>query len=417
MNSRLLNSLVLALSWCVGFKVNGADTNAPVIVSAASFDGQTIGVCFSEELYPASPTNVANYRISYTYTSFRLADTNFAVVEAVFSPDQRSVILKLSKRFPGVSFNLYANNVKDPAGNSRPTGSITAARSLSAPDIGQPGFDPLETGTFSNCELGAYEVVAGGSGLEGTNDSFHFIYEPSRGPSLILLGRVTSLEAANRYSSAGLMVRESLVAGSRFFSITVTPLNVPARDGNGNGANTVQLRYRDVTSGPSVELIPTNTISSLPYPDVWLQLFRGDRRCEARFSTNYLDWVVLGSFTFTDPFPDQVLAGMATFSHNNAPGFTTKATYSNAGLLRGDVFTGPELLAQRLGSNLLLQWTEPFEFPYFMLSSPVLASNIFWIPVTNQVSYQFTPSNVQASVTIPTGESAVRYFGLRMSRW
>jgi len=315
------------------------------------------------------------------------------------------------------------SNVRDTADNSVPTGFITHANNLSASDIGIPGVDPRETGSlffcgqlyFDDVDHG-FEVVAGGSGLEGTNDSFHFIYEPSRGPVLILRARVTALEAANRFSSAGLMVREDLSPGSRFFSITATPPDVPARDGSGNGANAVQVRYRDQSNGASAQLITTNTVGSLLYPDVWLEIFRGDRRCVARFSTNYLDWITLGEFTFYDPFPDQVLAGMTTFSHNNAAGFTTKATYLNAGLLRGDVFTGPQLLAQRSGSNLSLQWTEPFDFPYFILSSPVLASNIFWIPVTNQISYQFSSSNVQATVTVPTSD-APRFFGLRMSRW
>ena len=130
---------------------------------------------------------------------------------------------------------------------------------------------------------------------------------------------------------------------------------MPARDGSGNGANIVQIRYRDVPSGPSVEVTPTGRAIGLPYPDVWLQLHRSGQGCDASFSTNYLDWVLLGEFTFYNPFPDQVLAGMTTFSHNNAAGFTTKATYSNAGLLKGDVFTGPQLLArvarERLGAG------------------------------------------------------------------
>src|SRR5439155_18209027 len=152
-----------------------------------------------------------------------------------------------------------------------------------------------------------------------------------------------SLEAANPYSSAGLMVREDLSPGSRFFTVTVTPPDVPARDGSGNGANRVQIRYRDVPNGPSVELTTPSPVIGLPYPDVWLQLHRSGQGCDARFSTNYLDWITLGGFTFTHPFPDQILAGMATFSHKNSLGFTTKATYSNAGLLRGDVFQGPRL--------------------------------------------------------------------------
>jgi len=272
---------------------------------------------------------------------------------------------------------------------------------------GQLFFDDIEHG---------FEVVAGGSGLEGTNDSFHFIYEPSRAPSLTLLGRVTSLEAANRYSSAGLMVREDLSPGSRFFSVSATPPDVPARDGSGNGANTVQIRYRDVPNGPSVELTTTTPVTGVPYPDVWLELHRSGQGCDARFSTNYLDWITLGGFTFTDPFPDQVLAGMATFSHNDSPGFGTKASYSNAGLLKGDVFTGPQLLAQRSESNLVLQWSEPWEFPYFLLSAPEPSSAIFWELVTNQVTYQVTASNVQATVRIPIGNST-RFFVLQRSRW
>jgi len=107
---------------------------------------------------------------------------------------------------------------------------------------------------------------------------------------------------------------------------------------------------------------------------------------------------------------------MATFSHNNSPGFGTKATYLNAGLLKGDVFTGPQLLAQRSESNLVIQWSEPWTFPYFLLSAPELSAAIFWEPVTNQVSYQITSSNVQASITVPI-TSSTRFFGLRFSRW
>ena len=268
-----------------------------------------------------------------------------------------------------------------------------------------------------NCELGSFEVVAGGSGLESTNDSFHFVYEKPRSAALLFLARVTSLEAANRFSSAGLMVRDDLSPGSRFFSVTLTPPDVPARDGSGNGANTVEVRYRAVEGGPAAELAVTNLVAGLPYPDVWLELSLSGRSCSASFTTGQQGRILLGGFTFTHPFQNQVLAGLATFSHNNNVGFTTKASYSNAGLLRGDVFQGPRLFAEPSITNLVFTWTEPFEFPYFLLSAPEPSSAIFWEPVTNQVSYQFTSSNVQATVTVPIGESSAQYFGLRLSRW
>src|SRR6266540_3249592 len=45
------------LGCCTAFSLQAADTNPPVVVTAGCFDGQTIGVCFSEMLDPASATN------------------------------------------------------------------------------------------------------------------------------------------------------------------------------------------------------------------------------------------------------------------------------------------------------------------------------------------------------------------------
>ena len=415
-----LSEVYLVLTFCLGLMLHAADTNPPVVLSAASFDGQTIGIWFSEALNPASATNLANYRIADgdlppIHLPFRVSDASYAVVEAVLRPDQRSVILKLSNPFPGVSFHVNTKNIQDLAGNSALTGSITPASNIGAADIGNPGVDPKEPGNLFNGDLGSFEVVAGGSGLEGTNDSFHFIYETPRSAALLFLAHVTSLEAANRFSSAGLMVRDDLSPGSRFFSLTVTPPDVPARDGSGNGANTIEVRYRPVAGGPAAELAVTNLVAGLPYADMWLELSLGGRRCSASFIPGQQDRVQLGEFIFQDPFSNQVLAGLATFSHNNSPGFTTKATYSNAGLLRGDVFQGPRLFAEPSITNLVFTWTEPFEFPYFLLSAPEPRRDIFWEPVTNQVSYQFTSSNVQASVTVPIA-SSTRFFGLRFAR-
>src|SRR5947199_2874291 len=187
-----LKAVYSFFTFCLGLTLHAADTNPPVVLSAASFDGQTIGVCFSEALDPASATNLANYRIADgdlapIHLPFRVSDANYAVVEAVLRPDQRSVILKLSNPFPGVSFHVNTKNIQDLVGNSALTGSITPASNIGAADIGNPGVDPQEPGKLFNCDLGSFEVVAGGSGLEGTNDSFHFIYNtPIASGQLIL---------------------------------------------------------------------------------------------------------------------------------------------------------------------------------------------------------------------------------------
>src|SRR5437773_6634907 len=96
-----LKAVYSFFTFCLGLTLHAADTNRPVVLSAASFDGQTIGVCFSEALDPVSATNLANYHIFDTGTWFRLASTNFPIVEASLRPDQRSVVLKLLEAFPG----------------------------------------------------------------------------------------------------------------------------------------------------------------------------------------------------------------------------------------------------------------------------------------------------------------------------
>lgn len=49
--------------------------------------------------------------------------------------------------------------------------------------------------------------------------------------------KVTRLDSINRWSKAGLMVRESRTDYSRTLNVMVTPPDVPALDGSGNGAN------------------------------------------------------------------------------------------------------------------------------------------------------------------------------------
>ena len=49
-----LSEVYLVLTFCLGLMLHAADTNPPVVLSAASFDGQTIGIWFSEALNPAS---------------------------------------------------------------------------------------------------------------------------------------------------------------------------------------------------------------------------------------------------------------------------------------------------------------------------------------------------------------------------
>jgi hypothetical protein len=403
MNRAFYYALCTALISGFGSTVNAA---APVVDSANSFDGRTIGVCFSEVLDSASASNIANYTIG---------DTNYMVISAQMRPDQRSVVLQISPQYPGAPLSLLVRNVGDIQGNSTPTGFITWVNNLTSTNVGTPGSDPTEQASVFNCSVGNFEAIAGGSGLDGARDAFHFVYEPWRARILLVGVVVDALEVASRFSAAGLMVREDLTPGSRFFALVVTPPATPAKDGSGLGANRLEIRYRDKPNTPSATLPISVLTSPISYP-IALDVYRDRHRFKASVSGDFVQsWTTIGELAFSDPWPDAVLVGMATTSDNNQPGFRTRAIYTRYAISRGD----PPLPLQqrlelaRLGGQVVLSWLEPPDgLPFYLVSSPRLGQGASWAPVPE--SKLFVKD--EARVVVPL-DSALRFFALKTARY
>lgn len=77
-----------------------------------------------------------------------------------------------------------------------------------AVDIGGPAM----TGS-TTYNTGVYTVTAGGTGVSGRTDQFHFVYRPVTG-NVTIVARVNTLTPADPDSKAGLMVRGSLSANA-----------------------------------------------------------------------------------------------------------------------------------------------------------------------------------------------------------
>jgi hypothetical protein len=92
------------------------DTNGPVLLSAASLDGQTINLTFNEALDPNSVTDGQNYSVN---------DGKVTLLNAELRPDGRTVALTLTARITG-SFTVKVSNVADIVGNKILSG-ISAA--------------------------------------------------------------------------------------------------------------------------------------------------------------------------------------------------------------------------------------------------------------------------------------------------
>jgi regulation of enolase protein 1 (concanavalin A-like superfamily) len=156
---------------------------------------------------------------------------------------------------------------------------------------------------------GGYAVTAGGTDIFGNADSFRFVHTQKTG-DFDVLTRIESLDRADLYTKAGLMVRESLTAGSRNVMALIFPTN-EARNNNNGG---YEFQSRDVTNGGSAAIYPPNPQPAVRLPNAWLRLKRAGDVFTAYTSKNGTDWTSFAVKTLA--LPSTVYFGMAVTSHN-----------------------------------------------------------------------------------------------------
>ena len=154
------------------------------------------------------------------------------------------------------------------------------------------------------------DADASGSDIWGTADSFMFAAMPI-GDNRQITVRVRSLDNTNVWAKAGVMIRESLTAGSKHADAIVSP---------GKG---IAMQYRNATGGASASPVQMNGAAP-----IWLRI----RRFEAAgptatggfstwFSTDGLIWRRLGDVNFN--IAHEAFIGIAVTSHQ--PGIQTSA--------------------------------------------------------------------------------------------
>ncbi|NLE37375.1 MAG: DUF1349 domain-containing protein, partial [Pirellulaceae bacterium] len=183
--------------------------------------------------------------------------------------------------------------------------SVLLAISLPEPwatqDIGAVGAAGLTS-------FGSGSVVVSGSGedIGGTSDEFRFVYQPFPENGQIV-ARVLSIQNTDPWAKAGVMIRESLDANSRYAFTMVTP------------SNGTVFQSRATTGGSAV------TNASGPSANSWLRLTRTGDTFLSEMSTNGTSWTTLGSTTIG--MGGTVYVGLAVTSHVDATLCT--ATFSD----------------------------------------------------------------------------------------
>ena len=159
-------------------------------------------------------------------------------------------------------------------------------------DIGSTGV--AGTSTHS---AGSYTLNGSGADIWGTADAFHYVWQTLSGDGDIT-ARVASVENTDAWAKAGVMIRESLTAGSKHAMIVVSP------------SSGISFQRRTATSGTST----STTTTGITAPR-WVRITRAGNTLTTYYSSNGTTWTTLGSDTVT--MASSIQIGLAVTSHLN----------------------------------------------------------------------------------------------------
>jgi phosphatidylserine/phosphatidylglycerophosphate/cardiolipin synthase-like enzyme len=183
----------------------------------------------------------------------------------------------------------------------------------------EPPPPPLPTG-WSSADIGGVTAAgsAGSSGstftlkgagadIWGAADEFHFAYRTMTGNGTVT-ARVASLSNTNAWTKGGVMIRETLSAGSKHAGMFVSP---------GKG---LAFQRRASTGGTT-----THTAGPAGAPPYWVRIVRSGTTFSAYTSTDGSSWTLVGSQSIS--MGSTVYVGLALTSHLD--GTLATGTFTN----------------------------------------------------------------------------------------
>jgi uncharacterized repeat protein (TIGR03806 family) len=261
-------------------------------------------------------------------------------------------------------------------------------------DIGSVGV--AGSATYS---LGTFTVTGSGADIWDTADAFRFVHQPVSG-DLQLVARVVSLQNTDPWAKAGVMIRETLAAGSRHAFMAITP---------GNGA---AFQRRTSTGGTS-----THTAGAAVAAPYWVRLVRSGSTLTGYQSSDGINWQVVGSASIA--MSSSVRVGLAVTSHNNS--LLATATFQNV-LLTGPNINNPPTISSIANQTIpmndsvgpLLFTVGDVETPASALTVTAESSSPTLIPPGN-VSLGGTSANRTVTVTPEPNQTGSSFITLTVS--
>lgn len=183
-----------------------------------------------------------------------------------------------------------------------------AAEPTTATDVGQ-----VAAAGSTSVTSGVYTVRASGADIWGTRDEFHFFYASMSGDGE-LTARVDDLTATDSWTKAGVMIRESLGASSRYAYTLVSATNGAA------------FQYRRSTGGNAG---PGGVFDGTTRTPSWVRLRRVGNRFTAYVSADGQSWRQQGN-SIDIGMSSRTYVGLAVTSHRD--GAIATARFSNVSI-------------------------------------------------------------------------------------
>jgi hypothetical protein len=231
----------------------------------------------------------------------------------------------------------YDNNKQDYSKYSEAEMKLTAPRDWTEGSVGELSLwfrgRPSSVGSFIEAPVGTYTMTAAGVDIWDTSDEFHYAFKTLTGPGTII-AKVESVENTDPWAKAGVMIRETLDADSKFAAVYITP---------GNGCRFQARTDTDVdaTSDSSIATVEQMAIVA-PY---WVKL---ERDVSGSFKGSYsADGVTWRQMAWNPQFiamSSNVYVGLALTSHDAA--LTCEAKFSNVTI---NVTAGQQWTHQDIG--------------------------------------------------------------------
>jgi uncharacterized protein YceK len=174
-------------------------------------------------------------------------------------------------------------------------------------DVGSTGL--AGSASYAN---GVFTVKGAGAQIYGTADAFHFVYQPLSGDGTII-ARLVSVQGGSGYVAPGVMIRETLTAGST---------NAETADWSANSAI-----YFDARTSTGAGTTPYASVSAtLPY---WVKVSRSGNTFSSYTSVDGVNWTQRGA-SQTISMAQNVYVGLAVNSGSSSALAT--ATFDNVSI-------------------------------------------------------------------------------------